>query len=133
MNKYIKVSCPIFFPTYVKLFNWILDSVHITESWIVGIIKPLNKSKGDPTFPENYRPITILSCMGKLFTILNSRLNNYLEEDKLLNETLAGFRSSYSTADNKFNWILEGRKTKLYCAFIDFQKAFGSVWGLDYG
>ena len=41
----------------------------------------LYKSKGDPTLPENYRPVTILSCMGTLFTaILISRLNNYLEE-----------------------------------------------------
>ena len=109
-------------------------SGHIPESWTVGIIKPLYKSKGDPTLPENYRPITILSCMGKLFTaILNSRLNNYLEENNLLNETQAGFRASYSTADNIFvihalTEYLRVRKMKLYCAFIDFQKAFDSVW-----
>ena len=72
--------------------------------------------------------------MGKLFTaLLNSRLNNYLEENNLLNETEAGFRASYSTADNIFvihalTEYLRVRKMKLYCAFIDFQKAFDSVW-----
>ena len=47
MNKYIKVSCPI----YVKLCNFILESGHFPESWIVGIIKPLYlyKSKGYST------------------------------------------------------------------------------------
>ena len=134
MNEYIKESCNIFLPIYVKLFNLILVSGHIPEFWTVGIIKPLYKSKGDPTLPENYRPITILSCMGKLFTaILNSRLNNYLKENNLLNETQAGFRASYSTADNIFvihalTEYLRVRKMKLYCAFIDFQKAFDSVW-----
>jgi hypothetical protein len=30
--------------------------------------------------PQNYRPITILSCMGKLFTsVLNLRLSNFLK------------------------------------------------------
>ena len=134
MNEYIKVSCPTFLPIYFKLFNLILESGHIPEYWIVGIIKPLYKSKGDRTLPENYRPITILSCMDKRFTaILNSRLNNYLEENNLLNEMQAGFRSSYSTADNIFVIhalieYLRVRRLKLYCAFIDFQKAFDSVW-----
>ena len=87
MNEYVRESCNIFLPIYVKLFNLILVSGHIPESLTVGIIKPLYKSKGAPTLPENYQPITILSCMGKLLTaILNSRLNNYLEENKLLNE-----------------------------------------------
>ena len=136
MNEYIKVSCPTFLAIYFKLFNLNLESGHIPESWIVDIIKPLYKSKGDLTLPENYRPITILSCMDKRFTaILNSRLNNYLEENDLLNETQAGFRSSYSTADNIFVIhvhalieYLRVRRLKLYCAFIDFQKAFDSVW-----
>ena len=67
MNEYIKESCNIFLPIYVKLFNLILESGHIPESWTVGIINPLYKSKGDPTLPENYQPVMILSCMGKLF------------------------------------------------------------------
>ena len=133
MNEYIKVPCPTFLPIYFKLFNLIHESGNIPESWIVGIIKPLYKRKGDPTLPENYRPITILNCMGKLFTaILNSRLNNYLKENNLLNETQAGFRSLFSTADNIFviHALIENlrvRRLKLYCAFIDFQKAFDSV------
>ena len=68
--------------------------------------------------------------MGKRFTaILNSRLNNYLEENNLLNETQAGVRSSYSTADNIFVIhalieYLRVRRLKFHCAFM----AFDSVW-----
>lgn len=134
INEYIKVSSQHFLPIYIKLFNMILDCGHVPESWLIGVIKPIYKNKGDPTLPENYRPITILSCMGKLFTaILNTRLNIFLEENNILNETQCGFRKSYSTLDNIFviHAIVEYlrvRKLKVYCAFIDFQKAFDSVW-----
>jgi hypothetical protein len=39
----------------------------------------------------NYRPITIVSCLGKLFTaILNARLNDYTEEFMILKENQSG-------------------------------------------
>ena len=104
------------------------------EMHFSGVIKPLYKNKGDPTLPENYRPITILSCMGKLFTVmLNTRLNTFLEVNNILNETQCGFRASYSTTDNIFVIhalieYLRVRKLKLFCAFIDFTKAFDNVW-----
>ena len=100
INEYIKISCPVMLPIYVKLFNMILDTGNIPESWLIGVIKPLYKNKGDPTLPENYRP---------------------------------SFRASYSTTDNIFVIhalieYLRVRKLKLYCAFIDFTKAFDNVW-----
>jgi hypothetical protein len=59
---------------YEKLFNLILDTGIIPESWLLGTIKPFYKNKGNKNDPKNYRPITILSCLGKLFTaILTSK------------------------------------------------------------
>ena len=47
----------------------------LPDAWLVGCIMPIYKNIGNAESPENYRPITILSCMGKLFTsILNIRL-----------------------------------------------------------
>ena len=80
----------------------------------------------------NYRPITILSFLGKLFTaILNSRLNDYLED--LLSENQAGFRKHYSTLDHIFSMhslieLLKSQKKKIFCCFVDFSSAFDSVW-----
>ena len=134
INEYVKISCPVLLPIYVKLFNIIFDTGNIPESWLIGVIKPLYKNKGNPTLPENYRPITILSCMGKLFTaILNTRLNTLQEVKSILNETQCGFRASYSTSDNivvihAHKEYLRDRKLKPYCAFIDLTKAFDNVW-----
>ena len=88
----------------------------------------------DPSSPTNYRPITLLSCISKLFTsILNNRLNTFLEENRILLENQAAYRKSYSTLDhiftlNSLNEILKHYDKKLYCVFIDFSKAFDSIW-----
>ena len=87
VNEHIKASSDMFLPIYFKLFNQILETGHFPNQWSTGCIHPIYKNKGDRENPANYRPITILSCLGKLFTaVLNSRLNDYLEESYLLKE-----------------------------------------------
>ena len=133
-NEYIKNSCVILLPLYHRLFNTILNTGCLPDSWLVGCIVPIYKNKGSVEMPENYRPITLLSCMGKVFTaILNARLTAFLESNNLLNENQAGFRKNHSTIDNIFILhmlaeYLKSRNCKLFCTFIDFQKAFDSVW-----
>ena len=62
-------------PLYEKLFD-IFNIGIILEYWLLENIKPVYKDKGDKQNPQNYIPITILSCIGKLFTaLLNNRLN----------------------------------------------------------
>ncbi len=75
----------------------------------------------------------IRSCFGKLFTaVLNNRLNSYLEINSLICEEQAGFRRRYSTVDHIFSFKLIvdfylAKKNTLFCAFIDYKKAFDSV------
>ena len=65
-------------PIYIKLFNIILDSGKFPTAWSTGIIRPIHKKKGSFEKPENYKPISLLSCLGKLFTlVINNRLNEY--------------------------------------------------------
>ena len=121
-------------PIYISFFNLILETGIISESWLEGVIKPTYKRTGDPKQPENYRPITILSCFGKLFTaILNHKLNNILKHNNILKENQAGFRSGYSKVDHIFTLhvlieLLKRKKKTLFCLFVDYSKAFDSVW-----
>ena len=132
-NEYIKNTKCTMVPLYCQLFNKVLDSGIMPESWLIGTIKPIYKNKGYSSDPGNYRPITILSCLGKIFTsILNERIKKFLVENDLLNENQAGFRSKYSTYDHIFSLYflvekLRSEKKKHLCSFIDFS-AFDSVW-----
>lgn len=81
LNEYIKSTQHIFLPIYVKFFNAVFDSGIIPSAWLKGIIRPIYKNKGDVKNVENFRPITILSCLGKLFTsMLNNRLTEFVEK-----------------------------------------------------
>ena len=116
-----------------SLFNKILDSGIVPDDWTVGIILPLFKKKGAPEDPNNYRGITLLSCISKLFTaILNHRINKFMNENGLLGSEQAGFRSGQSTMDHVFvlHHILDYYRQKgkpIYCAFVDYSKAFDLV------
>ena len=67
----------------------------------IGLEKPIYKGKGDRSHPENYRPVTLLSCLGKLFTsILCDRLNTFADEFEFINEAQTGFRKGYCTPYN---------------------------------
>ena len=131
LNEHIKSSLPHLLPTYHKLFNLIFDKGIIPESWLIGNILPIYKNNGEVHNPENYRPITLLSCLGKLFTtIINNRLNKFAEEHNVLGDTQAGFRKGFSTVFiiNSLIEIFKSSHRKLYCAFIDFKQAFDTVW-----
>ena len=106
----------------------------LPEAWLKGTILPIYKNKGPSSDPKNYRPITIVSCFGKLFTsVLNERLQTFSEQYSLICENQAGFRKDYSTIDNIFLLhtlisLSNLFKKKMYCIFIDFEKAFDKVW-----
>ena len=134
VNEYIKTTRDVMCPLYIKLFNKILDSGTFPEEWLVGVIIPLYKNKGNTDDCNNYRGITLLSCVGKLFTsILNERLKQYSETYTVINENQAGFREEYSTLDHMFLLkcvidLYKWKKKKLFCLFVDYSKAFDMVW-----
>ena len=121
-------------PVYVKLFSLIFDTGIVPESWLIGNIIPIYKNKGNIENPENHRPITLLSCLGKLFTaIINTRLNTFSDERYLITHSQNGVRKGFSTSDNLFKIqslidILQSKNKKLYCAFVDFRQAFNTEW-----
>ena len=139
-NELIKNSPDLLISTICQYFNLILNTGIVPSDWTKGIIKPIFKNRGSPNDPDNYRGITLLSCIGKLFTsIINSRLSQYIEALGILGDEQAGFREGYSTIDHVFtlhaiiDLYLHKRK-RVYCAFIDYKKAFdlidrSSLWG----
>lgn len=62
INEYICSTVDLLCDVYVYLFNLILP-----EAWLIGNVIQVFKNKGSKSEPKNYRPITLLSCLGKIF------------------------------------------------------------------
>lgn len=134
LNEFIKTSSDILLPVLTKVFNIILNNGKMPESWNLSVITSLYKS-GDPNDTNNYRGLSVTSCMGKLFTnLLQQSLNNYLENNNLLGQYQFGFRKDHRTTDNIFilktlvNKYFGKKKDNLYVCYVDFSKAFDTVW-----
>ncbi|XP_052738156.1 uncharacterized protein LOC128198192 [Bicyclus anynana] len=119
------LACPL-----TKLFNEIIEKGVAPRQWTESTIILLYK-KGNPHNISNYRPISILPCLYKLFaSLIEKRIKGTIESSQPIEQ--AGFRSGFSTIDNihaieilieKFQ---EYRKP-LYIGFIDYKKAFDSL------
>ena len=114
------------------LYNTIYSSGLYPQQWATGIIVPIFK-KGDRKLPANYRAITLTSNISKMFTyLLNRRLCEWLELNDLLSRSQYAYRKGYSTTDAVFvlNSVITqslASTSGVYCAFIDFTKAFDSI------
>jgi hypothetical protein len=127
----IQNSSREFLQTIVDIFNQILQPTPLTpSSWEESAVKVLFK-KGDPKQPENYRPITLLSILYKIFSrMLGSRIKAILDREQSSDQ--AGFRPGYSVDDHLFTVVMLIEKLNEYqqplwiCA-VDFRKAFYTV------
>ena len=91
--------------------------------------------------PQNYRGITLCSCLAKLFTsILNERLYKFIYDKGILPKEQIGFKQNSRTSDHILTLksiidkFIKKSGGHLYACFVDFSKAFDTVWwpGLFY-
>ena len=76
----------------------ILSSGVYPSSWKTSTVLSFPKPGKLHTNPENFRPISLTSCVGKLLEkIINVRLNFFLEHNKCLPPNQFGFRKMHST------------------------------------
>ena len=81
--------------------------------------------KGPKNDPGNYRGISLLSVIGKVFTkILNARLSEWANIQNMLYEEQADQIFVLQSLVQKY---LSRSKGRFYCLFIDFSKAFDSI------
>ena len=133
-NEMIKCLVKTRFINVVRsLFNAICLKSYFPKLWKISYITLIFKD--DDSFdPNNYRGISVSRCLGKLFTlILNERLIKFFNDKKVLSDCQIGFKRNYRTSDHIFilNTVLNSyfsRGKRLYACFVDFSKAYDSVW-----
>ena len=130
----------ILYKALEQLFNISLNRGELPTQWKMANICPIPKPGRDSTKPTNYRPISLLSCVGKLMErILSHRISHYLSTNHLITNHQHGFQKSKRATDLLTYFVEDiyksfDYKSATYATFLDISKAYDSVWrdGLIY-
>ena len=118
----------------LNFFNTSWLAGEVPKEWRKANVIPLPKPGKERTKAESYRPVSLTSTLCKtLETMVNIRLQFYLESNRLIDENQSGFRKGRSTTDHLVRLqqvmsqaLLSGN---LLCVvFVDLTKAFDLVW-----
>lgn len=119
--EFFKNASDIFLSKLLTIYNVMYEKSKVANSFKRSIIFPLFK-KGDVNSVANYRGLSFIDCIGKIFScLLNRRIGDWVNENNVITEFQAGFRKQYSTVDNIFNLIsmvqlrLSEKKQNLFC------------------
>ena len=100
-TKFVKLSASLIAPALVKIFNLAISTGIYPDSLKIAKVIPVFK-KGDQMSVNNYRPISILSPINKIFEkILYSRLIKYIDKSNILYDFHFGFSKNHSTEQKK--------------------------------
>lgn len=132
-NKVLKEVADVISPPLTDLYNYSLKCSSVPDIWKKANVTPVHK-KDDKTQVENYRPISLLSTLGKILEkVIHKHIHNYLLENRTITPFQSGFTSGDSTVNqlvslyNTFNQALdEGKEVR--AVFCDISKAFDRVW-----
>jgi hypothetical protein len=119
-------------PRICVLFNasWSLSVV--PQAWRDADVIALYKGKGDLEDCDNYRPISLTSCLARTFErVIYPRLYDFVSAR--LSKFQSGFRRSRSTTDQILAIVERARLAfesgeALPVVFLDIKKAFDRVW-----
>ena len=126
-----KVACLIAEP-FCHVINLSLEQGHFPTGLKKALVKPLFK-KGDCKSVENYRPISLLSSISKIFeNIVNKYLIDFLMKHKILDKAQHGFTKGRGLDSALADYLADvychvDKKITTLGLFIDFTKAFDCV------
>ena len=97
-NKILKLVAILIYEPLTILFNKSLSEGQFPTTWKEARVTPIFKGKGSASQSTNYRPISLLPCLSKVFErLVFKRVYQHLTDNRLLSETQIGYRPSHST------------------------------------
>ena len=130
--KVLKKTLPYIINILCDMFNRILIDAQYPDAWKIARVAPIFKG-GERNDPSNYRPISVLPIVSKIFERhINSELNDFLNKKKFMHSLQSGFRAGFSCSTSIHKFVSDTLSCKkqngfAVALFLDFCKAFDCV------
>lgn len=117
-----------------QLYQTSWECSYFPDLWKKGSTILLPKPGKDKADPKNYRPITLLSAVGKTMErVINVELCKIIDAGELIPESQAGFREGRSTHDQIFKIIQSvtngfQKDEVTVSAMYDIEKSYDKIW-----
>ena len=90
---FLKLALPFVAKSLQKIFSTSLETSKFPDTWKTARVAPIFKD-GDKFIRSNYRPISVLPVVSRLFEkLVFNQLYKYLDSNRLLSNGQSGFRS----------------------------------------
>ena len=129
---FLRVASIILAPYLFVLLEFAFKNGIFPKTCTIAKVIPLHKN-GNKNDPNNYRPISILTCFSKIFEkLICKRLTAFLAKNKILVPEQYGFQKGISTSHAMLDIITAAfhnidRKMYTGIFFLDLKKAFDTV------
>jgi len=127
-------ECPDLIAESLNLiFNQSLLTGIFPDDWKSARVTPLYKNSGKRNDPTNYRPISVIPVVAKVFErVVYDQVYHYPTENRILSRYQSGFRSLHSTVtallEATDSWAMNIDRCLVNAAvFLDLKKAFDTV------
>ena len=129
---FLKLALPFIENSLACLFNTSLETSQFPDSWKLARVTPIFK-EGDKAEKSNYRPISVLPVISRLFEkLVANQLYQHIYDNGYFSSEQSGFLRLHSTVtcllkntDDWYNGLDLGKLVAL--VFIDLKKAFDTV------
>ena len=131
-GRVLKIAAEFLSPSLTAIFNRSLSMGIYPDDWKMARVLPIFKS-GEKSDLGNYRPISIISAIAKVFgRLVYDQFYTYLTSNQLINSYQSGFRPTYSTLTSLLettnNWCVNIDRGLLNgVVFIELRKAFDTI------
>ena len=133
-TKILKLTALLIYEPLTQLFNKSLASGKYPTSWKNAKVRPIFKRKGTPSEVNNYRPISLLPCLSKVFgKIIFSHIYQHITESSLLSDRQSGYRPGHNTqlqltylTDKLYNSLDKGQD--FTTVYLDITRYFEKIW-----
>ena len=132
-NRLLIAALPVILNPLTVIFNKSLNEGKFPTVWKTAHVTPLHKKLSKNTC-NNYRPISLLSCVGKVMErCIHKKVYNFLMDNNHISPSQSGFISGDSTVNQLlciYNDLCHSYDNKIaaQAVFFDISKAFDRVW-----